>query len=140
MRATRPAVRALTLADGDPKPFSELAATLAGEFPKAGREQVEELIHTLVREGLMLSELRPPLTRGDPVEHLLMTLERIDAARSERERLAGAYGACAGWQELDPERGAEGFPALIEAARAVATPPLGSRPCAWTCGASLRAR
>ena len=123
VRATRPAVRALTLAAGDPKPFSELAATLAAESPKAPRERIEELIHQLVREGLLLSELRPPLTRGDPVEHLLLTLGPIDSARPERERLAEAAAACARWEELDPERGAEGFPALLDAARAVAEPP-----------------
>ena len=123
VRATRPAVRALALADSDPKPFRELAETLAAEFPNAGREQIEELIHRLVGEGLLLSELRPPLTRGEPVDHLLLTLGRIDAARPERERLAAAAAACARWEKLEPERGAEGFPELLDTARAVAEAP-----------------
>jgi thiopeptide-type bacteriocin biosynthesis protein len=123
VRATRPAVRALLLADGAPRPFGELAEALAEEFPSAGRPRVEELLHTLVREGLLLTELRPPLTAGDPVRHLLAVLEPIEAASAERERLAAAVGECERWQELGCEEGAEQFGAVLDAARAVATPP-----------------
>jgi class I lanthipeptide synthase len=123
VRATRPAVRALMLADGEPMPFAEVAETLEAEFPKAGRQRVEELLHTLVREGLILTELRPPLTNGDPIRRLLDVLEPIDAAGPECERLADAVAACQRWDELGYEEGAERFAALLDKARAVATPP-----------------
>jgi thiopeptide-type bacteriocin biosynthesis protein len=123
VRATRPAVRALMLADGQPLPFAELADALDEEFPTAGRERVEALLHTLVREGLIVTELRPPLTGGDPARRLLDALAPIEPARPERERLAEAVAACGRWQELDHEQGAERFPALLDVARAVATPP-----------------
>lgn len=123
VRATRPAVRALVLADGEPVRFADVAETLETEFPKAGRQRVEELLHTLVREGLILTELRPPLTNGDPIRRLLDVLEPIEAARLERERLADAVAACERWDELGYEEGAESFAALLDKARAVATPP-----------------
>jgi len=123
VRATRPAVRALLLADGEPAGFADVAETLETEFPRAGRRRVEELLHTLVREGLILTELRPPLTGGDPVRRLLQVLEPIEAARPERERLVEAMAACERWNELDYEAGAAHFPALLDAARAVAAVP-----------------
>ena len=123
VRATRPAVRALLLADGEPVGFADVAETLETEFASAGRKRVEELLHTLVREGLFLTELRPPLTGGDPVRRLLHVLEPIDAARPERERLVEATAACERWNELGYEAGAEHFPALLDSASAVATVP-----------------
>jgi lantibiotic biosynthesis protein len=123
VRATRPAVRALSLADGERVRFADVAETLEAEFPNAGRKRVEELLHALVREGLILTELRPPLTNGDPIQHLLDVLEPIDAARPERERLANAIAACQRWDELGCEDGAERFAVLLDKARAVATPP-----------------
>ena len=122
VRATRPVLRALELCHGAPAPFAELAAVLGEEFPDAG-PRVAELIHTLVREGLLVSELRPPLTRGDPARYLLARLDGLSAAGAERERLATAIAACERWELLDAADGAEQFPAVLAAARAVASAP-----------------
>ena len=119
VRATRPVLSVLELCRGAPTPFTELAAALTEDFPDAG-PRIGELIHTLLREGLLVSELRPPLTRGDPAHYLLSRLERLVAAGVERDRLAVAIAACERWQLLDAADGAEQFPALVRVARAVA--------------------
>jgi lantibiotic biosynthesis protein len=122
VRATRPVLKALEFCRGAPAPFAELAAAVGEDFPDA-RPRIEELIHTLVREGLLVSELRPPLTRGDPAHYLLSRLDRLAGARAERDRLAAAVAACERWELLDPADGAERFPAVVRAARAVAGAP-----------------
>jgi lantibiotic biosynthesis protein len=122
VRATRPVLNALELCRGAPTPFAELAGALGEDFPDAG-PRIEGLIHTLVREGLLLSELRPPLTRGEPARYLLSRLDRLAAARAERDRLAAAIAACERWELLDAADGAERFPAVLRAARAVASAP-----------------
>ena len=122
VRATRPVLSVLELCRGAPTPFTELAAALAEDFPDAG-PRIGKLIHTLLREGLLVSELRPPLTRGDPARYLLSRLDRLVAARVERDRLAVAIAACERWQLLDAADGAEQFPALVRIARAVAAAP-----------------
>src|SRR5215216_930184 len=76
VRATRPVLRALDFCRAAPVPFAEIAGALGEEFPDAG-PRIGELIHTLVREGLLVTELRPPLTRGDPAGYLLSRLDRI---------------------------------------------------------------
>ena len=122
VRATRTVLRVLELCRGAPTPFGELAAALAEDFPDAG-PRIEELIHTLLREGLLVSELQPPLTRGDPARYLLLRLDRLAAARAERDRLAAAIAACERWELLNAADGAELFSALLGTARAVATAP-----------------
>jgi thiopeptide-type bacteriocin biosynthesis protein len=128
VRATRPVVRALALAGDGPMPFADLAEAIESEFQGAGTDRIEGLIHNLIREGLLLTELRPPLTRGDPTSHVLTVLERIDAAREERERLTAALSACERWQRLGYEQGAEEFAGVLDAARAVATTPADAPP------------
>jgi thiopeptide-type bacteriocin biosynthesis protein len=122
VRATRPVLKALEFCRGAPAPFAELAGALGEDFPDAG-PRIEELIHTLVREGLLVSELRPPLTRADPARYLLSRLDRLAAARAERDRLAAAVAACERWELLDAAEGAERFPALLRVARAAASAP-----------------
>jgi lantibiotic biosynthesis protein len=123
VRATRPVVTALERSRRGPTPFAELARALGQEFAEAAPSRIEELLHTLVREGLLLTELRPPLTRGDPALYLLGVLKGIGAARDERERLAAAVSACENWQQLGCEEGAEQFPTVLSAAGAVARAP-----------------
>ncbi|MFI1369313.1 thiopeptide-type bacteriocin biosynthesis protein [Streptomyces griseochromogenes] len=53
-----------------PLPAGELAALLAEAYPTAGSAVVERLIADLVRQGFLLTELRPPLTRTDPLRHV----------------------------------------------------------------------
>lgn len=120
VRATRPVVRALELCAGGSTPFVELASAIGADFPDAGPARVEELVHTLVREGLLVTELRPPLTRGDPAMHILAVLDRLGAAGAERRRLAAAVAACDRWQQLHEQEGAERFTAVMDTARAVA--------------------
>jgi thiopeptide-type bacteriocin biosynthesis protein len=127
VRATRPVLRTLEVARGAPAPFADLAAALAEDFPDAG-QRIEELIHTLVREGLLVTELRPPLTRGDPARYLLSRLDQVEAAGAERDRLAAAIEACERWERLGAADGAEQFPALLRTARVVTSEPPEEQP------------
>jgi thiopeptide-type bacteriocin biosynthesis protein len=111
VRATGPVVRALELARAAPVPFGVLAATLAEEHG-ASSEQAERLVFGLVREGLLVTDLRPPLTGGPPAEHVLERLASIPAAEPERERLEAAVAACARWERLAPDAGARAFAGL----------------------------
>jgi lantibiotic biosynthesis protein len=123
VRASAPVTRVLELCRARFRRFSELADDLAQEFPAAGRHQTEPLIRRLIAEGLLLTDLRPPLTGGDPVGHVMKVLEPIHAAADDRRRLAAAAAACAEWQRLCAAEGAERFADVSEAARAVAPPP-----------------
>ncbi|MFI1767594.1 lantibiotic dehydratase [Streptomyces sp. NPDC020800] len=53
-----------------PLPAGELAAVLAEAYPAAGPAVVERLLVDLVRQGFLLTELRPSLTRTDPLRHV----------------------------------------------------------------------
>jgi hypothetical protein len=74
----------------------------AGRCPRGGlprrRPSDREAHPHPLREGLLVSELRPPLTGGDPARCLLSRLDRLVAARVERDRLAVAIAACERWQ------------------------------------------
>ena len=128
VRASAPVRRVLELCRPAPVPFSELAGVLASDFPAAGSERIEGLIHGLLTEGLLTSELRPALTRGEPAAHLLAVLEPIPAARDARERLAAAVTACEDWARQDPRDGAGRFATVTRAAEAVAPAPVGVPP------------
>jgi thiopeptide-type bacteriocin biosynthesis protein len=106
--ANAPVRRALALARAEPVPFAELAATLAREYDVA-LERAEGLVHGLVREGLLLTDLRPPMTRNAPADHVLDRLAAIPAARADRERLAAAVAACDRWAGMEASAGAAAF-------------------------------
>ena len=111
VRASAPVLRALALTRAEPAPFADVAATLAREHGVA-LERAEGLVHGLVREGLLLTDLRPPLTRGAPADHVLARLATIPAAAPERERLAAAVAACARWEGLEADAGADAVAGL----------------------------
>jgi hypothetical protein len=119
LRATPPVRRALALAR-EGIPLDELAARLRAEFPDAGPEKVGGLLDTLRRHGLLLSELRPPVTSERPAHHLLAGVENLpdcDDLRRQLEtvlRLAGEYDA------RPIGQGVAAFQALLNATQAVA--------------------
>lgn len=123
VRASAPVLRVLELCRVRPRRFTELADALEREFPAADPDRVHALIHGLIDEGLVLSELRPPLTRGDPLRHVLGVLETLDGVDADRRRLSAAASACADWERMTPEQGAQQFAEVSEIARTAAPPP-----------------
>ncbi|MBD3004081.1 lantibiotic dehydratase [Streptomyces sp. 5-10] len=60
----------------------EIAERLTTAYPAVGREVVEGLLIGLVQQGFLLTELRPPLTRTDPLAYLRDVL--TSAGESEK--------------------------------------------------------
>jgi lantibiotic biosynthesis protein len=75
LRATRPVRRVLELARR-PVRWSELALDIAG-LPGADPARAEVLLDQLWSAGVLLTELRPPLTISDPAQHLLRVLQEM---------------------------------------------------------------
>ncbi|RCG29469.1 lantibiotic dehydratase [Sphaerisporangium album] len=73
VRLTRPMRLVLTLATA-PIRFDQLTAQLAGCFPETPAEKILALLHTLVDQHILITNLRPPMTAADPLSHLLDVL------------------------------------------------------------------
>jgi lantibiotic biosynthesis protein len=83
LRATRMVKLALTAA-ALPTPYSVLVASLAGDAEVT--EKIERFVTELWRQGFLLTDLRPPFTKGDPARYLLDRLKTLaDATRYESE-------------------------------------------------------
>ncbi|WP_251982733.1 lantibiotic dehydratase [Streptomyces violaceusniger] len=53
-----------------PRTAGEIVERLTAAYPAVGRPVVEGLLVGLVQQGFLLTELRPPLTRTDPLSYL----------------------------------------------------------------------
>lgn len=92
VRLTRP-VRAVLAAAASPIRFDALAARISERFPSTSRAVIDGLLHGLVDAGVLITSLRPPMTSGDPLAHLIAALH-----------MAGAHGlddVAARLRELD---------------------------------------
>ena len=118
VRASPVVQRALTLARR-PVAYAELVDELVTTTPGATREKVDALLDQLWSGGLLLTDLRPPLT-ADPVRHLVRCLDAAPAAGALPEELAGVVAA-AGRVDAGPERdAADALAAVAVRARSLA--------------------
>lgn len=117
VRATGAVLRALELARV-PIAASALAEELSSA-PGATLEKVEKLVDELWRQGFLLSDLRPPLTGGDPAAHVLARLEEIPAAKAAAAGLAELLQALAKWDRLEVEERVQAWPTLLARVRDV---------------------
>ncbi|RBQ15349.1 lantibiotic dehydratase [Spongiactinospora rosea] len=62
-----------------PVPFGDLAAKLAAKFQGASLEEIDALLGELVTRQVLITGLRPPATRPDPLEYLLDQLYALGA-------------------------------------------------------------
>lgn len=69
------AVQMAVEAAGTPIRCSELAAKLAVEFPSASLPSIEAMLTDLVKQHVLISNLRPPATVIDVIGHLIEQLE-----------------------------------------------------------------
>ncbi|CRK57671.1 Lanthionine biosynthesis protein LanB [Alloactinosynnema sp. L-07] len=63
----------------DPIVLGDLAATLAIDFPNQPRSAIDRVLDTLVAQGVLRTELRPPMTSTDPLGHVIATLTRAES-------------------------------------------------------------
>ena len=86
VRATGVVRRALA-ASRTPVRYVDLADRLVAETPGADRHRVESLLDELLRQTLLLTDLRPPLTVADRASWVLDRLAGIAAAVEPSRRL-----------------------------------------------------
>ncbi|WP_431932788.1 lantibiotic dehydratase [Nonomuraea jabiensis] len=75
VRLTRP-VRFVLAVAATPIRFDQLAAELAAHFPDTSQAKILTLLHTLVDQHILITNLRPPMTVADPLHHLIDVLHK----------------------------------------------------------------
>ncbi|MDT0447137.1 lantibiotic dehydratase [Streptomyces johnsoniae] len=92
------AVRLALEAAEQPCTGGEIAERLTSAFPTVAAGKVDGLLADLVRRGFLLTELRPPLARADPLRYVREVLASV--ADREKEdavaRIAKVLADCAG--------------------------------------------
>lgn len=118
MRATGVVQRALA-ATRTPIAYSELVAHLVENTPRATRAKVEELIDRLWHEGLLYTDLRPPLLAPDPLGHVIERLSAVTEASAERHALAELAQIMARLEQCAPAAWASAYREAVPRARAI---------------------
>jgi thiopeptide-type bacteriocin biosynthesis protein len=121
-----PAARAALAHARTPIPYAQLADTLCA-LPGADAEKIEQLLTELWEQGLLLTDLRPPLTTASPAAHVASKLSSLADPPPEAGRLREAIDALAAWSRLSPVEAAHAWPALEDTLRTLhrtADPPI----------------
>ncbi|MFG2711354.1 lantibiotic dehydratase [Streptomyces goshikiensis] len=86
VRHTAPLARIRALAPpAAPVPYATLVSELTEEFPAAGRERISAFVTELVGLGLLVTDLRPPVTEPRPEAYVL---DRLTAAGVDHPAVA----------------------------------------------------
>ncbi|HEU5227975.1 MAG TPA: lantibiotic dehydratase, partial [Ktedonobacteraceae bacterium] len=88
LRAT-PVVQAVLSYAQQPLLYADLRMQLLQTFPQAMPEQIDGLLQQLWEHHLLVSDLRPPLTRAEPGQYIIERLEVIPEAQSFKQILEG---------------------------------------------------
>lgn len=78
VRLSRP-VQFVLNAAGSPIRFDALADQMTAEFPSASPNKIHALLHGLVDAGVLITNLRPPMTSVDALTHLIGALRAAGA-------------------------------------------------------------
>jgi lantibiotic biosynthesis protein len=113
LRATGVARRALAAAR-KPIPYRDLVAELLSTTPGATPEKVEDLVTTLWKQTVLLTDLRPPLTTDSPVHYVVERLRGIPAAEGVLTQLEVLVKTIETWDRLPPQQGAAAYRNLIK--------------------------
>lgn len=85
-----------------------LIDAIAGQFPDAATEKIYDTLTDLVRHGILISNLRAPITEPDPLGHLLEELKGVGAGLDEVKDFVAQLGAVqallARHNDADPEQ------------------------------------
>ncbi|MGW2600221.1 lantibiotic dehydratase [Streptomyces klenkii] len=85
VRRTAAVRRALELAR-TPVPWPELVRRMKEDFPAVAGDTVRAMLTELVRRGVLLTELHPPMDDSDPLAHVLGLAARAGEGLSVRSR------------------------------------------------------
>jgi thiopeptide-type bacteriocin biosynthesis protein len=118
LRATGAVRLALELAR-EPLAYERLAGALIENVQGATPDKVAELLRRLWHHGFLLTDLRPPLTAGDPARHVVARLRDIPAAHDVLARLELVLEDIDAWTRLPAAQGAERFATLAAEVRDV---------------------
>ncbi len=91
--------------------YQSLVENLCREL-EADPEKVDKLLMELWRQGLLLTDLRPPLTDMHPADYVARRLLSLPAPPPEAERLRSAIVSLNQWDVLDPYKAATEWPPL----------------------------
>jgi thiopeptide-type bacteriocin biosynthesis protein len=114
IRASGAVRRALERA-GQPVAYADVRDELLAD-PRATPDKVGHLLTCLMEQTFLLSDLRPPLTGGDPARHVLDRLAGIEAARPIREELGALLGEASAWEESPAEEAGPAYRRLLDRA------------------------
>jgi thiopeptide-type bacteriocin biosynthesis protein len=117
VRAT-PAVRRTLELARTPTPYPSIVRELMG-LEGATRAAVEALLDDLMRHGMLLSDLRPPLTHPSPARYVRDRLRRVPAATPTGDALQALLDRLEAWDHLPLDERAEGWARLSEHAERV---------------------
>jgi lantibiotic biosynthesis protein len=76
------AVRMALQAAQTPVLLADVADKLATEFPDRSQSVIDRMLARLVAQGILITNLRPPMTSTDPLSHVLAVLSAAGADRS----------------------------------------------------------
>jgi thiopeptide-type bacteriocin biosynthesis protein len=124
IRATAPAVRALSLARS-PIPYDELSSELLRTTRNATSEKVERLLSQMFGQSFFFTDLRPPLTAGSPAEYVLEKLSALSESADSGGELKSLLEAVRNWDDAPLAKKPLKFWDLL---RAVNLPADGSKP------------
>jgi thiopeptide-type bacteriocin biosynthesis protein len=106
--------------------IDDLTRTLHRESSGVDVARVESVVADLWERGFLMSALRPPLTSGNPVAHVLRQLEAIPEATDARDALWRLVDAAARWERCSsrPPRAFQSLTALANHLHADSSTPL----------------
>lgn len=91
--------------------YASLAENLCGELG-ADTEKVDKLLTELWQQGLLLTDLRPPLTDPYPADYVVLRLLSLPTPPPEAGRLGSVIASLHQWDVLDPNKAAAEWPTL----------------------------
>ena len=117
LRATPVVERAMNLARHGAT-LDALEQRLSVERPEATVEQIKGLLDALRKHGVLLSDLRPPLTGENAIRYVLARIEGVPGCDDVREQLQAVLSLAQTYDERPIGRGVATFQALYEATAA----------------------
>ncbi|TQF02697.1 lantibiotic dehydratase [Kitasatospora acidiphila] len=97
-----------------PTPAGVLTDRLTSAFPRVPVTRIEDVLVDLVRRGFLLTELHPPLTSMDPLQHILDVLRTVDEKEAAAE-LADIAERLHRHGQYRPGTGLESWRSLVDA-------------------------
>lgn len=123
VRATNAVQRVLEMAQ-TPISCTEVVSELLSTAPGATSEKVETLITTLWEKGFLLTDLRPPLTSGDPAHYIAARIEKIPTARKIFCDFQDLLNMAANWETTPTKQATNEYVELVKRAGKIVKKPM----------------